>query len=312
MSASPASSLESDVFERVASSPVFSRFEDAFRSATGLPLRFMRWDEEWCISEHRENQSPFCVLINSCESACEACRETNRKVTEEAMEVDGPVTCACFMGLCATAVPVKLGNLPLGFLKTGQVFKRQPTEEQFARIIENLKSDLEISEDDEVNLRNAYFETRQVEPKRYESMVTLLTMFAEQLSEHAETIWVATKESEPSGISKARNMIHQHLDEPLQLDEIAKTAGMSKSHFCRTFKDVTSMTVTEYTTRARIAWARKELLRPGCQVSEVAYKVGFQSLSQFNRSFAKIVGMSPTAFRSRQLEKAQLHPDMTS
>lgn len=306
MSVTTPSSLEHDIFERLHTSRLFARFEEAFRSATGLPLRFLPRDEEWCITEHRENQSPFCELLNRCDTACSACQETNRKLVEEAKQVDGPKTCGCFSGLCATAVPVKLGKIVLGFLKTGQVFMRQPTEEDFLRVIKTLKSLRDISDKDETNLRAAYFETRTVDPKRYESMVILLNMFAEQLSEHAETVTVATQQHEPAGIVKARQMIHQNLEDPIELDEIAKAAGMSKSHFCRTFKEVTSMTVTEYTTRARIARARKELLRPSIQISEVAYQVGFQSLSQFNRSFSKITGMSPSAFRKSELEKANV------
>lgn len=306
MSAPLANSLETEVFNQLLSSPVFAGFQDAFRSATGLPLRLMPRDEDWCIGEHRENQSPFCELINRCETACAACIETNRRLVEEAVSVDGPQTCGCFTGLCATAVPVKLGSAILGFLKTGQVFSRQPTEADFIRVLDKLQKEISIPDAEIEKLRSAYFETKQVDPDRYQSMVTLLDMFADQLSAHAETVMVASREDEPPGISAARKMIHQNLQDPVELDDVAKAAGMSRSHFCRVFKEVTSMTVTEYTTRARVAWARKELLRPNIQVSEVAYEVGFQSLSQFNRSFAKIVGMSPSQFRKAELSKLSL------
>jgi len=42
----------------------------------------------------------------------------------EKVEVEGPMTCGCFSGLCATAVPVRLGSTTVGVLKTGQVFRR--------------------------------------------------------------------------------------------------------------------------------------------------------------------------------------------
>ena len=53
-----------------------------------------------------------------------------------------------------------------------------------------------------------------------------------------------------------------HNDRHDRLAQLSKVAGLSESHFCRTFKEVTTLTVTEYTTYARISWARKELLRP--------------------------------------------------
>jgi ligand-binding sensor protein len=65
--------------------------------------------------------------LNLCESACAACVETNRRLMKEA-EVNGPTTCHCFAGLCATAVPVKMGASVIGYLKTGQVFSKVPVK----------------------------------------------------------------------------------------------------------------------------------------------------------------------------------------
>ena len=296
--------FEKVVFQRLKASDEFVAYENAFRLATGLPLRFMRMDEEWCLTEHHENQSPFCEIINKCESACGQCIETNRKLLAQ-VEVQGPMTCGCFSGLCATAVPVRLGSTTLGFLKTGQVFRQQPKEEDFDRVIKHLIKD-GFDPDKSQLLHDAYFQTKTIDPKRYESMILLLETFADQLSQQADNLAVILDGSEPEAIAKARRLIHSRLDEPLSLSELAKTAGLSESHFCRTFKEVTKLTVTEYTTRARIAWARKELLRPAARISDIAFQVGFQSLSQFNRSFSKLVGCSPSKFRETELEKSSI------
>jgi AraC-like DNA-binding protein len=45
--------------------------------------------------------------------------------------------------------------------------------------------------------------------------------------------------------------------------------------------------------------ARNQLLNPNRRVSEIAYDVGFQSLTQFNRTFKRIFGQSPSDFRAR-------------
>ena len=52
----------------------------------------MRMDEKWCLTEHQENQSPFCEIINKCKKACQQCIETNRRLLEK-VEVEGPMTC---------------------------------------------------------------------------------------------------------------------------------------------------------------------------------------------------------------------------
>lgn len=299
--AAPLPNFEKVVFDRLRASGEFSSYHDAFRLATGLPLRFMRMDEEWCLTEHSENQSPFCEIINKCKTACQQCLETNRKLIDS-VEVEGPMTCGCFSGLCATAVPVRLGSTTLGFLKTGQVFRQQPTEKNFKKVVDHLVNNGFAPEKADI-LHDAYFQTKTIDPKRYDSMILLLESFADQLSSKADELAVIMDGSEPEAIARARRLIHAKLDEPISLKTLAKTAGVSESHFCRTFKEVTSLTVTEYTTRARIAWARKELLRPASRISDIAFQVGFQSLSQFNRSFSKLVGCSPSKFRQAKLSE---------
>ena len=64
--------------------------------------------------------------------------------------------------------------------------------------------------------------------------------------------------------------------------------------------------LVDFRNRLRIESAKRLLTVPGPGVSEIAYQVGFQSLTQFNRLFRRIVGKSPTRFR-RSLLKAESH-----
>ena len=70
------------------------------------------------------------------------------------------------------------------------------------------------------------------------------------------------------------------------------------------FKDSVGLTLTDYVNRCRIDWAKRELLKHEARISEIAFLIGYQSLSQFNRSFARIVGLSPTLYRRDRLERA--------
>ncbi|MEO5916167.1 MAG: helix-turn-helix domain-containing protein [Luteolibacter sp.] len=294
--------FETALLHRLAASERFHVYQNAFRTATGLPLRLVSADPNgWCLDDQKINRSPFCEALNLCKSACGACLDTNRRLMEEA-EVSGPTTCHCFAGLCATAVPVKMGASVIGFLKTGQVFSQTPTVEQFDGILGSIgrktldENALEI-------LKDAFMQTRFVEPQRYQSMVTLLESFAEQLSDHADSLAIIEEGSEPVAIAKARKYIHANLDQPLPLGQVARQAGLSESHFCRLFKDSSGLTLTDYVNRCRIEWAKRELLSPEARISEIAFLIGYQSLSQFNRSFARIVGVSPTLYRKDQLER---------
>jgi len=294
---------EKRLFDRLQRSELYQTYRDAFRHATGLPLRLVGVDEQWCLPDHLENQSPFCEALNPRKDACDDCLETNQRLVKDVERIDGPQSCACFAGMVATAVPVKVGSSIFAFLKTGQVFRRQPNEADFEEITSRLLRK-GLSHGEIQRLKKAYYETRAVDPHRYQSMVTLLANFGEQLSRHAEDLAIVQEGREPEAIAKARHFIHAHLDESLPLPMVARQAGLSESHFCRVFKEVTGLTLTDYITRCRIGWAKRELLRPAARISEVAFKVGFQSLSQFNRSFARLVGCSPSAYRNENIEKA--------
>ncbi len=220
----PHQEFENSLLLRISNSDRYKMYQEAFRTATGLPLRLVSADPEgWCLDDQKINRSPFCEALNLCESACGACVETNRRLMNEA-EVNGPSTCHCFAGLCATAVPVKMGASVIGFLKTGQVFSKIPSEEQFEKLLGAIGRKT-LGKDSRENLRAAYMQTRFVEPLRYQSMVTLLQSFAEQLSEHADSLAIIEEGSEPAAIAKARKFIHANLDQPLPLGLVARQAG---------------------------------------------------------------------------------------
>lgn len=134
--------------------------------------------------------------------------------------------------------------------------------------------------------------------ERARALETMLSLFANQLGEYAEKLFLQTADNEPESIRRARQHILSHLTEPLTLEDIARHAGVSPFHFCKIFKRSTGLTFTEFVNRARVEQAKRLLLKPQRRITEVAYDVGFQSLSQFNRSFRRVTDESPTQYRA--------------
>ena len=112
--------------------------------------------------------------------------------------------------------------------------------------------------------------------------------------------------AEPVEIWKARNFIHEHSDEELSPTQVAKAVNISGNHLSEKFKQVTGVNFVQYIARTRFEKARGLLHNPNLRVSEIAFTVGFQSLSQFNRVFKRFSGKSPTEYRvgARQAETA--------
>lgn len=136
--------------------------------------------------------------------------------------------------------------------------------------------------------------------ERSDALAMMLKLFAVQLGDFAEKLFLQTADTEPDAVRRARHYILNHLTAPLALEEVASHAGVSPFHFCKIFKRATGMTFTDFVNRARVEHAKRLLLKPQARITEVAYDVGFQSLSQFNRSFRRVTTLSPTEFRSRQ------------
>lgn len=295
--------FKNTLFKRIENSELLKTYQTAFRCATGLPLRFINPEKGIeHLSQKTPNGSDFCLELNLCSTACKGCLEVNQLLNQNIAATSGPSSCRCYTGMASTAVPVLCDKVIIGILRTGQVFHQVPTEEMFDQVSANLLRQ-GLRESDVVKLKEAYLQTQVVEPERYQSMVTILGAFGEQLSKHAEKLAIMSEGSEPIAVAKAKDFIEKTLADPLPLPLVAQHAGLSESHFCRVFKEATGLTLTDYVNRRRIEWAKVELLKPETRVSEIAFQIGYQSLSQFNRSFSRFTGISPTNFRREEMEK---------
>jgi len=91
----------------------------------------------------------------------------------------------------------------------------------------------------------------------------------------------------------ALDRMHTSFGEPLTVDDLAKTAGTSRFHFSRLFREETGKAPYRYLLELRLARA-KELLRRGhCSVTEAALSVGFRDFSRFSRMFRALHGCRP-------------------
>ena len=104
--------------------------------------------------------------------------------------------------------------------------------------------------------------------------------------------------AEPVEIWKARKLIRDHSDGELSLTEVARSVNLSANYLSEKFKEVTGISFVRYVGQTRTAKARDLLRNSNLRISEIAFAVGFQSLSQFNRVFKKLTRKSPTQFRA--------------
>lgn len=102
-----------------------------------------------------------------------------------------------------------------------------------------------------------------------------------------------------SGINRALTYLREHLTEQIEEAELAALVGQSQSAFSRAFKRHTGTTLVRYRNQLRVDLACQMLLaEPDSKVAEICYEVGFSNLSNFNRHFLKLKGISPSQFRA--------------
>jgi AraC-like DNA-binding protein/ligand-binding sensor protein len=283
------------MIEQLTRSQIFQDYERAFAQATGLPLA-LRPQEVWSFAHGRKrNQNPFCTLMSANSRSCAACLSVQEETN--AAGANGAKTVVCFAGLCDTAVPVRLGGELIGFLQTGQVMLKKPTKSQFARTARQLLDwGLKV---DLGKLEDAYFHTKVLAPKEYEAVVRLLTIFSQHLALVGNQLLVQQNNSEPPAVVAAKRFIRDHQSEDLTLGEVSKSVNTSSYYFCKMFKRATGLHFTQYLARVRIEKAKNLLLNPNLRISEIAFEIGFQSLTHFNRVFKRLTGQSPTEYRNQ-------------
>ena len=288
----------SGMLRRVADSGDFADWERSFARATGRPVRLV--DAEGGVEAFVPGRkgSGVCGLLAAAEGGCELCADARARIGGRAKPSAGApemLQSTCPAGLSEALVPVSVGGRVLGFLQTGQVLLRPPSEAGFRRLCRwlerrGVRADLE-------RLRAAYFSSQVVERAEYRAQLAVFKLGAEALASRARAAAARCARELSPPVRRACDYLKENAQDPVSLADVSRAAGLSRHHFCAVFRKETGRTFTEHLTLIRIERAAERLREPGARVSEVAHGVGFQSLSQFNRSFRKLMGSAPSEWR---------------
>jgi AraC-like DNA-binding protein len=279
--------------EKMAESPLFRQFQQAFEVVTALPLTLRAVESRPLAQIENRNQNHCCSLLSQTHGSCALCLKSQTLARTGVKDVPGAQVCA--LGLKETAVGVKVGKEIVAYLQTGQMFFKTPTREQTEHTLQQIREwgpDLEPGE-----AIRRYRATPVVHRRQYQAGVKLLQVFAQQLGSSANQIVLVQANAEPAQITHARELIAAQYMNEVTLTMIAKRVGMNRFSFSKRFKQATGANYTDFVSRVRLEKAKNLLLNPQFRVSEIAFEVGFRSLTHFNRVFKRIAGESPTEYR---------------
>ncbi len=104
----------------------------------------------------------------------------------------------------------------------------------------------------------------------------------------------------PRLLRELRQHIAGHLERNIPVEELAAMAGLSAPHFSRAFKISTGLAPHHYLTQQRVDMAAQLLAGSTLGLAQIAQAVGFSDQSHFSRSFSRLSGMTPSAYRRAQ------------
>jgi AraC-like DNA-binding protein/ligand-binding sensor protein len=285
-----------EIVAQLQKSEIYRAYAEAFQAATGLPLGLRPAATVHSPLQGATSLNPFCAMMRAENESCAACLQLHQQVVDSA-SISEPRTLECYAGLVESIVPVRVGQNIVAYLQTGQIFLRRPSPAMFRRLLDRLNGwgiKMRTKE-----IERAYFASQVFSRHHYDSILRMLTIFADHLERLTDQLIVAQSASELPAVAKARRFIAEHQTEVLPLADVARAVNMSGFYFCKTFRRVTGVSFVDYLAYLRVESVKRQLLNPHKRISEAAFAAGFQSLSQFNRVFRRISGESPSVFRHK-------------
>ncbi|UQZ36396.1 two-component system response regulator [Paenibacillus sp. PK3_47] len=113
------------------------------------------------------------------------------------------------------------------------------------------------------------------------------------------------REDGRSAVDKAKRYIEANYHKDLSIEEVAEVAGLSISHFCTLFKQVSGYTFLEFVTCCRMEKAKDILQNSPVKVYQVAPLVGYQDPKYFTQVFKKATGRTPSEYREEHSRQAK-------
>ena len=115
---------------------------------------------------------------------------------------------------------------------------------------------------------------------------------------------IGVTDSSLTHIGRAVRWITEHYDRSFRVEELARTYGMSVSAFHRAFHAVTALSPIQFQKQIRLQRSRLLLLSGGDDVATVAYRVGYDSASQFSREYRRQFGLPPGRDAARMRDQS--------
>ncbi|MFW6007293.1 MAG: AraC family transcriptional regulator [Halanaerobiales bacterium] len=137
------------------------------------------------------------------------------------------------------------------------------------------------------------------------NLLSEILIYLNRIIENTSLIESNSSDESEDIIVKILKYIKNNYQKELSLEHISNKFYISKYYFSRQFKENTGFTFTEYINHRRIMEAQKILKNSDINVTKIAYKVGYNSISQFYRMFKRVSDLPPLQYRKQYKQNKQ-------
>ncbi|WOO40660.1 helix-turn-helix domain-containing protein [Rubellicoccus peritrichatus] len=273
-----------------------------FEAMVGIRLRLVGPTHQGLEIQTPCSDSALCQRVRGLQSGRVHCqRYTEALVANSGQE---QLACGeCDAGLTGFCVPLRISGETIGYLLAGG-YRLGELDLCRTNRLRHLMGRLGIP--DEAALLQEYEnETIEITREKHAAMQRWLQLAADSLIRSLELRDDACERPLPTFVTKICSIIQQNYRNPPSLSEAARICGLSEGYFCRAFHEFTGLRFVEYIHAVRIEQVCELIQDDRASITEAAFDAGFQSISQFNRVFRKLRGVSPRDWRREQLVLSQ-------
>ncbi len=260
-----------------------------FEELTGLELRLMDEFGNPVVPGREGNR--LCAMIKQTPAGEQLCRRTRQKLLSRAEQ--NCSQCECDVGLVETAIPFEMGGARVGYFVFVGSAGGEIGGQQMKRL-KHLLNKAGVTIDPEIH-RELLRESPTLRGSSLQAVTRIVKSMADYLSLLASHDVLKEHKTLPPIAHKARRFIRSHAtSESCGLKDVAQACGVSSAHLSRVFHQSTGITISEYTSRFRVEHAIGLLKGRHHSITDVAFASGFQTISQFNRTFKRVAGCAPS------------------
>jgi len=260
-----------------------------FNLLTGVNISFASFDYKYVVSLPRVDNS-FCKKLRRNSLMDKKCLECDKLAFETAEKTRDFFIYKCHAGLTEAISPVIDNGRIIGYLFMGKIMTEEPTKEVWNKIVRNFEGyDLDYSE-----LENSFYLCPSLSREKIEAAARIMDISARYICLNK----LAKLKSRPL-IENIKEYINNNLDKNISTEELSRRFNISQSHLCHTIRQELNMTITEYRLKGRITKACDLLEKTELSVKAIAENVGFSDQNFFAREFKKIMGSTPSQYRTK-------------